>query len=282
MTTWRPRASSMGYYTMCSYRAAFDRAVANNMAPPEVEACWKAKEGSPSAYADLGTCIHFVLMDGMGCVFPGPSAEHAPEEAQWLNAATLFDNDMELTKQAAFKSATLAKRHMPAAPDGKPWLAEHRFHIKDLQGGIDFLSQDKTSIWDLKTTSKPPLGGKAKFEHILQLCVYRAISGDTATTGGILYVDSLKASWAMPVPLDFTTDIMLELCQQVKDHAKFMRSAALWKLAWRNPGNHCADNWCPYVPICQAKITAKAEPIRHTQARAAPNVDLVAIFKGSP
>ncbi len=279
---WKPRSSSMGYYTTCNYRAAYDRAVAMEVAPDHVTDAWKDKEASTSPNADLGTCIHFTMMDGMGCIFPGPSAKHAPEESQLMNAAVLFGGDMELTKQAIFKAATLAARHLPKPADGKPWLSEHRFALKNLQGGIDFLSQDRKEIWDLKTTSKPPLGGKAKYEHIIQLCCYWAISGGTAERGGILYVDAKEAKWAMPVTLDFTTGVMQELCQQVLDQAAFFRSSALWKFAFRNPGNHCADQWCPYKKICHDAIVAKAEPVRHSTPRSAPVADLSTLFKGIP
>jgi hypothetical protein len=284
MTTpaWKPRASSMGYYTNCTYRAAYDRSVALEIAAEDAIAAWKVKESSPSPNADLGTCIHFVMMDGMGCVFPGPSADHAPEESQWLNASVLFGGDMDLTKQQVFKAATLAARHMPKAGDGKPWLSEHRFKLKNLQGGIDFLSQDKTEIWDLKTTSKPPLGGRAKYEHIIQLCCYHAISGGTATKGGILYVDAKEAKWAMPVPLDFTSPVMAELCKQVLDQAAFLRSTNLWKFAFRNPGPHCSDQWCPYKGICHDAIVARSEPIRQTTTRTAPVADLSSLFQGTP
>ena len=60
---WRPRASSLGAYSNCLWRAVQDRLVYEGQlpAPPE--------QADTSA-ASLGVCIHFTLQDGIRCKFP--------------------------------------------------------------------------------------------------------------------------------------------------------------------------------------------------------------------
>jgi hypothetical protein len=246
----------MGYYFSCDYRAALDRAVHEGIADEAATKLFTGKQGSSSPNADLGTCIHFTMQDGMGCSFGKADAEPTP--AQWANASQLFGFDLNLTKQAAFKAATLAASHLPKTHDGKPWRAEVRASNRFTQGTIDFLSEDGSQLWDLKTTSKPVLGGHIKAPHLYQLITYRWLLksryGKMPTHGGVLYVDALNAKWALPISLDFTTPAFQELTEHVEGYTKFLRSNRLYQTAVPRMGPHCGDDWCPYTSICKQKF----------------------------
>jgi len=253
---WYPRPSSMGYYFSCDYRAALDRAVHEGLADEAAANLFTGKAGSSSPNADLGTCIHFTMQDGMGCVFGVPDPE--PDDSQWANASQLFGFDLAKTKQAAFASATLAASHMPKTFDGLPWRAEVRAKNRFTQGTIDFLSQDGLQLWDLKTTAKPILGGHIKAPHLYQLITYRWLLKSRGqkmpTHGGVMYVDSLNAKWALPISLDFTTAAFAELTEHVEGYTKFLRSNRLYSTAVPRMGTHCSDDWCPYTSICKQKF----------------------------
>jgi hypothetical protein len=257
-TTWRPRSSSVGYYIGCHYRAAIDRAVADDIAPPEFTAARDEKETTPSPYADLGTCIHFVMQDGLGCEFPGPSIEYAPEPAQWANAATLcahpfnFDNDVERVKAHAHKVASIAAAYLPKASDGRPWLAETAWSSPLASGHIDFLSQNHEDLWDLKTTSKPPMG-HIKAAHLYQMLTYRILTKRKVKRGGILYVSS-AGEWAVAAPIDFSTPAMEEMTDQTEQFLKYARSAGFMNNVFPQIGPGCADNFCPYAKVCRDRF----------------------------
>ena len=60
---WKPRASALGGYMRCTWRAVQDRKVYEGELPAPIE---RVSPGN----SDLGTCGHFTLQDGMRCLFP--------------------------------------------------------------------------------------------------------------------------------------------------------------------------------------------------------------------
>jgi hypothetical protein len=264
VTVWRPRASAIGYYASCNYRAAFDRALAEGAADAEVAGAVAEKEATPSPYADLGTCIHFTLQDGLRCVWgTGTSADHAPTDAQWENAKTLFDPAFDI-KAHALKVATFAAKHLPAPGDGKPWISEVGFEIKDVQGHIDFLSQDGLDLWDLKTTSRKPEHNRIKAPHLAQLITYQILA-KTPKRGGILYVDSMRAEWAVACPVDFENPYMVEYIEHVRSLLKYLRSPKLYQNAVPQIGATCSDDFCPFVGLCKNRYLPGAVETQHAR-----------------
>jgi hypothetical protein len=250
VTRWRPRASAIGYYASCHYRAAFDRAFHEEVAGAEVAAAIAEKEAKPSPYADLGTCIHFILQDGLRCVWgTGTSKDHAPTDEQWANAKTLFDPLFDI-KAHTLKVATFAAKYLPKPSDEKPWICEIGYKARDVQGHIDFLSQNGEDLWDLKTTSRKPDHNRIKAPHLAQLITYQILA-KTPKRGGILYVDSLRGDWAVPCPVDFESEGMLEYIGHVKSLLSYLRSPKLFANAIPQIGATCSDDFCPFVELCK-------------------------------
>lgn len=272
---WRPRPSSIGAFVDCDYRAAYDRAISEDpQVLTQMHAETQQAVGSTSPFADLGTCIHFHLQDGLRCEFPGGDpTKHAPTLEQRTNAARLFNNDFTILDQKIRESATLAAHHLPKPSDGKPWLAE--IELRDAAnltkpGHIDFLSQDWDELWDLKTTSKPPAHMRLKPPHLHQLLTYRRCAKNKPRRGGILYVDSLRASWALAIPIDFTSPEMLEMAEHTVEYTKFLRSTQLAKRAVPRIGTHCTENFCPYVADCKNRFIPPSMKIHETSPLVAP------------
>lgn len=254
---WRPRASSLGYLMTCDYRAAFDRALAEKkLTLTDEQAAELEAKKSSSPNADFGTCTHFHMQDGMRCVFPGDSKDFAPDPEQYVNAAKLFTGDEDIMRSRMKEVATSAAKHMPPSPDGKPWLAESAWKNKRLQGHIDFLSQNYEVIVDLKTTSRLPHRGYAKVEHVIQLVAYWYLvykkTGVKPSKGFILYVD-IQTLETCRVEIDFLSDGMKELTQQVEEYLNYLCSARLFKTAVPRMGSHCSESWCPYTSMCKSK-----------------------------
>ena len=246
---WLPRSSKMGAYLACDYRAALDRMVdAGDIAAPDDPA---------SPYADLGTCEHFELQDGMRCTWPdGDSTAHKYTDAQFANASTFFGRDPERTLSAIRHVAAYSALRLPKSPDGMPWRAEWKFKSKYFTGTVDFLSADGTVVGDLKTTSKPPAGNKIKTPHLIQMICYHVLTG--AKSGWIFYVDSKNGSWSLTIPIDFLSPAMQELTEQVKAYALYLKSKKLFAIAVPRMGEHCSDNFCPYRGTCRDKFMPPA------------------------
>lgn len=241
-----PRSSSLGAYLLCDYRAALDRVA--------IEAGEKPGCNQSSSYADLGTCIHYRLQTTMGCIFP-KDHDGPPGEAVVTNAAGLFNGDPIRTETAIQRAAGLAMVHMPQPTDGEPWLAELAVKAprKRLTGHIDFLSQDRKSIVDLKTTSRKPDHNRMKGEHLAQLCGYKIMVPE-AEQGHILYVDGPKAQWAMLVSVDFTCEPIQEYIKQLVDYLGYLRSKQLLTRCTPRIGSHCQSTFCPHVAVCRDKV----------------------------
>lgn len=241
---WKPRASAIGSYVKCLWRAANDRAIHEGRMPAEA----KVERGG-TAYADFGTCIHFILQDGMRCTFPGDPREFAPKAEEWTSAASLFGSDMALTQERARASAMLASRNLPRAPDGRPWRSEDEWENEFLTGHTDFLSENEEIIGDLKSTSRPPPHKRIKYEHYVQVCGYKLLR-PKAKRAFVLYVDSMKAQWTTLVWINFEDPNVQFFVERVADFCRFLMSDKLWDAAYPNLGDHCHDTWCGYKHAC--------------------------------
>jgi hypothetical protein len=234
---------------MCEYRALIDRAVAEGsiMLPPEAAA--------PKPYADLGSCIHAEMQETLGCAMP--KSAHLNVDAL-TSAATLFP-DAASCSAAISAAVRAAISVMPKSPDGRPWQSEYPYKYRDvLTGHIDFLSQDESVIVDLKTTARKPDHHRIKAEHFVQMCAYKILV-PKAKLGYVLYVDSMKASWAMlSQPIDYTTDDMVEYLEQLEGYARGLRRKSLLKTAMPRVGSHCQSSFCPYTSICRDTLIPPA------------------------
>lgn len=282
MSRWKARASQLGYYMLCDYRAAFDRALKEGLLTLDPDAAAEVEEAKKSSpYADFGTCIHFTLQDGLRCKFPAePNALYAPDPEQWENAARLeqFGGNIDACKVEALRIATMAAKVLPATPDGLPWLAEAALESKYITGHIDFLSQDFTHIVDLKTTARPPAHNRPKPEHLVQLVAYyllvRDKHGVCPTKGTLAYVSS-KGDWTLNIDVDYTTETMQEFIKQVDEYSQHLWSKNLYKAAVPRLGAHCSDGWCPYTAICKNKVIPPAGDLKGAASNAMPMVSAV-------
>jgi len=269
--SWKPRASALGHYASCLYRAAFDRALAEQALELPAEVATEIEEKKRSSpYADLGTCIHYHLQAGIGATFP--AGDHAPTQEQLINASELFGKDLERTKLAVRNSAIMASQHLPKLPDGEVWEAEVETRTRYVNGHIDLLNRNAGIIVDLKTTSRPPLHPTIKPAHLIQLLTY--VDGIEQAAGSpeipvlktamILYVDAQGASWALPISVDLHSEGMIEYRLQARELAKLCASKSLYKVAFPNVGETC-NEWCPYTSICRDKYRSPAgEVVRAT------------------
>lgn len=254
LSSWRPRASSSGYYWACSQRASFDRAVHEGLLPAELK-----DDGGPKPYAALGTCIHYILQSGMRAKFPGPPKNFAPTQEEWEQAASLFGGDMAAMKKSAEASARAALAHVPKLPDGVHWLAEPTVDGGEYcpPGHIDLIASDMSILCDLKTTRIKPK--RMKRAALIQLGAYCLATG--ARKVRAIYVDSMSASWAVPFDADFSDEgkdaLILE---KLPELVKYWRGPTLHDTA--HPGlldDQCSDDFCPYTSICRDELVPKAD-----------------------
>ena len=271
-----PRASGLGAYLACLYRAAQDRLRAEGRLPLHI---LDAIEPDDTRYADLGTCIHFTMQDGIGGWFPqrapespdelagvlpyfngdtaaanqafidGDPRAYQPTPIEWQGAERNFGGNKDATLAQVRAAATLGARYMPKSPDGQPWLVEPTLRNDVLSGHMDFLSQCETVGGDLKTTSQPPYMSRLKPQHLAQMCSYKILKPSLQRIW-VLYLDSKGATWAALVWIDFTKPEMMEYVQQVRDFIDLLRSDDLFRIAYPNLGEHCIKTWCPYRKSC--------------------------------
>ena len=253
--SWRPRASSLGFYWSCSQRAAFDRGIAEDVFPGEI------RDDSPSKpYASLGTVIHFYLQDGLRAQFPGPSKDYAPTPEEVTDAAKLFGGDTVSLMRAVEASARVAAQHMPKLPNGAHWRAEVSVDAGShlAPGHIDFLSSDGSIIVDLKTTRTKPYGGRMKREALVQLTNYALNAG--ASWGRAIYVDSMGGSWCTPIDIDWTKEETQVISQQIPRLVASLTSPSLYDAAYPGPlDDSCGDMFCPYTRVCRDAIVPRAD-----------------------
>jgi hypothetical protein len=259
--TWKPRSSSLGGYFNCDFRAAFDRAIA--------EGKLDAIPQEPSPFADFGTCAHYKLQTSVGAVFP--DGNHAPTPEQRAVAGSLHaDGKLD---EMIDRVASCARAALPVSPDGKPWLAETGFKLPFISGHIDFLSQDYSTIGDLKTTSRKPDHNRVKAEHLWQGIAYKiGVQGRFKVepkTLWFLYVDSLKAQWAMLVTVDLQSEPIRELEFHAREYIKYLRSKALFAKARPRMGMHCSAGFCPHVARCKDRFIPASTTIIEAPSPAA-------------
>jgi len=212
---WKTRASQVGYYVACPHRAQLDRMYFYSGGLPEHI---QEEKDKPAPYANFGTCAHWMLQQKLGCLFPPPNDtttgagasiaftdEHKYTEDQLAGARALFGSQ---TENMLAKVVALGQRDMMDSPDTMPWLAETYWENDYLTGHIDFISQDLSTIVDLKTTTRPPPAGHIKPEHYWQMLAYSLIVGDMVERAYIYYVSS-KAEWTITSDvIDFTDKIV--------------------------------------------------------------------------
>lgn len=281
---WRPRASSLGNYFACLWRAVHDRLAYEDRLPPGTP----QKNRADTAYADLGDLVHFALQDGARCRFavqPNPDPEEVEKAAMhmaatlslpleqatvaarkafqegnplayqpgfpvWSSASGLFGGDGEETASRVRAAASLAFTSLPKCPTGM-WIAEQHLELDYLTGHMDFLSETWEDGVDLKSTSMKPPGQKMKMGHLYQMVGYHLLTERRLKRCPVLYVDSQHADWTVLVPLDLTTDSMQFLADQVEAFCRFLMSDRLFDVAYPNLGDHCHRSWCNWQPGCK-------------------------------
>jgi hypothetical protein len=222
--TWKSRCSNAGVQTICGFSGELTKKIAEG-----TQEILDDMDFSSSAYADLGTVIHNELQIRLGCVMRGRLEEAL--EPMREHAATLFKNREELDN-AVENAVAHAMSCFPAAPDGKPWVAEPADELPDLTGHLDFESQDQTEIIDLKTTARKPDNRRMK------------LRGKKAKTGRILYVDSMKGGWAVLTdPIDFTSPLVQEFSKGMKRRRQELMDRVP---QFPTPGDHCKSGFCPF------------------------------------
>jgi CRISPR/Cas system-associated exonuclease Cas4 (RecB family) len=248
---WRPRGSSLGYYLQCSYRAAFDRALAEGLeifdeaALAIIEA---AKASSP--YADLGTVIHYHTQVRLGAVFHKQTAEAAaPTEEQILNAMGLFKGKRELLMEQVDRAAALGAA---AIGPGK-WMAELKVRRPWVTGHVDLIDPVAGVLVDIKTTSRPPHYTHLSPTHLAQTLAYTIAAEEEKLTAPItlvrvVYVDSLKGQWWTQAEYNPQSAPMLEYREILKASAKALQKKSLYTTA---TPNFASCEWCPYVSMCR-------------------------------
>lgn len=254
LSAWRPRASSSGYYWLCSQRAAYDRAVSEGL----VDSSLRDDQG-PKAYAALGTLIHFRLQSGMRAKFPGPERDFAPTEDERAQALTLFGGDPGRLDKAVDGAARAALAHVPKLPEGVHWLAEPTVDGGPLvpPGHIDLIASDRSIIVDLKTTTKKPT--KMKRAALIQLGSYCLSTG--VKVARAIYVDSVGGgSWCTPIDVDFSdgkeASLILDMIPKL---VAYWRGPTLYDTAYPGPmDDSCGDDFCPYTKVCRDAIVPKA------------------------
>jgi hypothetical protein len=285
---WRPRASGVGQSLDCDWRAANDRAIHEGLADasikdPERETCnmslgtcihFETQDGIRCQFApqdmawlnsdddeteleeayyevcdrDFGGDVHTCTQ----AFLTGDPRTHRPPTSMYLDAAKLFGNDLPFTRERIRASALLAAQHIPASPDGKPWIAETTHENEYVTGHSDFWSQDGTVLGDLKSTAKPPNHGYIHYTHLAQLAVYHNLTG--CLRSFVLYVDSMRAAWTTLVWIDWTLPGMREYTQHIADLCVYLGSPELYKNARPRLGDHCKDTWCPYYGGCHQRM----------------------------
>lgn len=287
-TDWSTRSSQLGYHMQCDLRALLDRQIALNEI--EAPAGYDGRRVS-SPYADFGTCTHWFMQAQLRCIFPDADdevnkvhipatdtlrdiriARHKYTDERFKSACKMFDDNEDRTTRMMAKVATLAISVMPTPEDGKPWLAESHWRNQDCSGHIDFLSQDKLDVVDLKTTTMKPPKGRMKPEHLVQQVGYAFMvyhrTGIMPKRIYVLYVSS-RGEW-VTLSEPFVPEDNVEFVRQVWAYARYLRSSDLYDRACPHLGDHCFKGFCPYVDSCRDKIIPAAAHIREAAATPAP------------
>jgi hypothetical protein len=163
---WRPRASSLGVYSSCLWRAVQDRLVyeGQQAEPP--------KQDDTSA-ASLGTCIHFTLQDGIRCNFPAKrlvedvgsfalKINKLEDEGQPLDATTLTPGEvtlLEATDEHFDRDLSAADQAFRVGDPRcfQPTKIEWEDAAKLWSGNIDICREQVRTAASLGAARVPPL-----------------------------------------------------------------------------------------------------------------------------
>lgn len=248
---WVPRASALGGYAACLYRAVSDR-----MWQEHEGEGWEPEEQGDTSHADHGSVCHFHTQDGVRADFPGPAADHAPDAAMLASAAKLFGGSLERQADCARRAATIAASLLPKLPTGTTWKAEESWNLGYLTGHTDLRYSTGEILVDLKFTSKPPTHNKVKLAHLPQMAGYTRMCKPRRIC--VIYVDKTNAAWGLPVWIDCMTDQWQWYTEQMMAFAQFLMTDGLLAAATPNVGDHCHQGWCKYTAQCAKRITPPA------------------------
>lgn len=291
---WRPRASGLGNYLACLWRAANDRAIYEGTITDE-----QAKEigdWESTGNAPHGTIIHWTTQVGIGCVFPPrePTAAEVEEAAEhFVDDAAAVAGDPQAWEDAkaaalyAFRTGN-PKAYAPPAADWEKALTLFKGDVQRQRQSIAAASQMLAN--DLpRARDGRPWQAEVAVEadwisgHIDLLSHDGAEVGDIKTTakppemGGYLkpgylaqvvvygrltgsgsafieYVDSMNGRWTYRVNIDLRSPERQQYGAQLEGFCRFIMSDQLWAVAYPNLGPHCRDTWCPYQKSCASKI----------------------------
>jgi hypothetical protein len=244
---WRPRASSIGYYYLCQWRAAADRAIAEGYAEQEIHEAHTENKERISPYADLGTIAHWLAQTALAAQFPGLPEQHKYTSGHVKVAASLFGGQESKALTAAAAAAGRAVRSInDRIGTGRTWLAEVPLEDQWGTGHCDLM--DDEYVCDFKFASRAPSG--PKFVHILQLLRYHIFTG--RPKGALIYADMLKDTWGSLYLFDFTEPRVQDLCLEMRAFLNVISDPELLaRIARPTPGDAC--DFCPYSKICPAR-----------------------------
>jgi hypothetical protein len=277
---WRPRASSIGYYTACLQRAAFDRAVDEGLIPSEMA---ERRDSPPAAFGDV---CHFMLQDGVRARFPStrkPDPRHIQEVAESAGvehdvaarmiatgapmafkpspeteklAAEMFRGDITVMKQSAQNIVLRGYPHLPVLEAGDEWEAEVVVETPNWTGHADLVSKSRKWLVDIKTSSKAQLYATKEYGNCLREAFAQTALYNSALkceNVGILYLDT-KQPFAHFSKID-QTDEYKAYCEQLNAVCKLVRSNTFLNLAFPQLLDHrCGETWCPYKALCRDVI----------------------------
>ena len=254
---WFPRSSSIGNYFSCLQRAAFDRAIHHGLL--NVEELGLPEQGChDTKYADYGSVVHHAWQSLVASTFGSKEPTIEEQLAMRTAASRLTSDDLELLDDSVNRAAQQARDAMPVNWEGLDWVAELDCKPKgtNLTGHIDLYCGETGQFIDLKTTGRKPDHNRAKPSHLYQIAAYSILlkkMGLKSNTGYLLYVESVRARWAILCEIDCTTPEWLEFEEHIESFLKFLTSAQLFKQARPNIGSHCTAQFCPYASICRDK-----------------------------
>lgn len=304
---WKPRASSIGSYMRCEWRALQDRLVYEGKLPKE-----HREDSSAKGYASLGNCGHFTLQDGLRCQFsprddvdldrivdlPEDDLTHAEKEfCEYAEA--FFDRDLDATLAAYRAGDPRAFQPLPSE-----WEEASTLFGKDVEAtkvkvrALATLAAAKVP----RTPDGKPWLCETSLENdyvtghtdFLSQCSTQV--GDLKTTARppnhgwikyehlaqlavyhlltgckttwILYVDSMRQAWTTLIWVDWTQPGKKKYAEQVESYCKYLMSDAVFEHAIPRLGSHCGETWCPYRKTCYQEMMP-AQGITYDAAAAA-------------
>lgn len=291
---WKPRASAIGSYMRCEWRAVHDRLIFEGKIPAP------QRDPSESAgYASLGNCGHFVLQDGLRCQFGPRDVKNIDLDKVMQDGTVLGREEKEFAEYcdeffAGDLDATIAAYKSGDPKIYQPLPSEWQ-EAATLFGGNMELTQQKVRDTATLAAAKVPktpdnkpwlcetsleneyLTGHTDF---LSQCYTQV--GDLKTTAKppnhgwikyehlaqlaayhlltgckqtwILYVDSMRAMWATLIWVDWTQPGKKAYAEQVEAYCKYLMSDAVFEHAIPRIGSHCSETWCPYRKICYQEM----------------------------